>query len=241
MTPEQRALRLPRVCDDGGNHALHTLCGLDFLAPFPAPAPICYPMQGCGGQHEHGLVLENIIREDLDTRSRAVGLGGVSVEVGTKSRPRRHNNGWTQDSLGMGAALDMFSVEKLSKRFHTVVAISAALQSMFSRLFLHVLYLLNFESGQHVPPGGESPRSLLRAVKLFHLRPALPFSAKGQIPCYDEGRDLGTTALAHGVHQRRNGCRRGASGAGPLQNTAFEKGSAACRHKGGVSTAARAL
>lgn len=90
-------------------------------------------MWECGARHEGNLVLENIVREDPDARSRVTNLGGVSVGIGAELRTG-FQYGRTQDSPGTGIAPDTFFVKELKTQFWPVVNISAVLFNAFSRL-----------------------------------------------------------------------------------------------------------
>lgn len=106
---ETRAETVVRM-HNGGNHILHIRCAMNLLGRTTAPATLCCPVGEYGARHAQSLVVENIVRQDLDTRSRGTDLGGVPIGVAAESRTGCHY-GWTQDSIRSGTALDMFSVE----------------------------------------------------------------------------------------------------------------------------------
>ena len=237
-------MRLP--CPGEVTHVLHTRCALDFLERAPAPAPLCCPRDGCGTRHDRRLVLGEIFHLDPDMSARVEGLGGEPAGDGPAGRRGSHYR-WTQDSLNIGSTLDLCSIADLQRRFTTAIEIPSHLRAKFSRLFLHTLALLNFQLGQHRPPGAdETPRSLVRAVKLFHVLPALLLSSDGRASRRDrflavERGDISVLlpwllAFTDAAAARRRQVPESRSEA-----EVFSKAAANCKHRGGISSAARTL
>lgn len=107
-----------------------------------------------------------------------------------------------------------------------------------------MIQVLNFKFGQHCTLGGETPISLLKAVKLFHLQPALLVSADGRslrknrFLAEKRGKISLLLPWYTGYTNAAAACRRGATGA-LSEYEAFKKHR---QHAGtrGKSTAARA-
>ena len=180
------------------------------------------------------------------TSARVEGLGGEPAGDGPAGRRGFHYR-WTQDSLNIGSTLDLCSIADLQRRFITAIEIPTHLWVKFSRLFLHTLALLNFQLGQHRRPGAdETPRSLVRAVKLFHVLPALLLSSDGRVSRRDrflavEKGDISVLlpwllAFTDAAAARRRQVPESRSEA-----EVFSKAAANCKHRGGISSAARTL
>ena len=156
-------MRLP--CPGELTHVLHTRCALDLLERAPSPAPLYCPRDGCGTRHDRRLILGEIFHLDPDMSARLEGLGGEPAGDGPAGRRGSHYR-WTQDSLNIRNTLDLCSIADLQRRCTTAFEIPSHLRAKFSRLFLHTLL--------------HTPRSLVRAVKSFHVLPALPLSSDGR-------------------------------------------------------------
>ena len=90
--------------------------------------------------------------------------------------------GWDQDSLGIGPPLDAVSLDDLEQRFATGKNVQPQLAGAPARLSIHILGILNHAMGEHRPNRDPvTPSSLLRAIKLWYLMPALPHSPDGRV------------------------------------------------------------
>ena len=90
--------------------------------------------------------------------------------------------GWDQNSLGIGPPLDAVSLDDLGQRFATGKKVQPQLAGAHARLSVHVLGILNHAMGEHRPNrDSATPNSLLRAIKLWYLMPALLHSPDGRI------------------------------------------------------------
>lgn len=155
----REAMRLPCI------HALHTRRQTRYVAPVPCAEP----------RHDSRMMLECVAGEDSDSHERAKALGGMNDEQGPESRSGRHF-GWSQGSLWMADPLDRRTLGEVKHWFATVFEVKLGLLCMFSHIILHSMDLLNHAVAHpHRPAGGGTPISLLRAVNLHHILPALPF------------------------------------------------------------------
>ena len=82
---------------------------------------------------------------------------------------------WSQDSLGIGPALDEVSMDNLTLRFHTVKKIQPWLASEHARLQNHVpqLVVKQLSESSGPPQASGTPPSTPRVIKLWYLLPGL--------------------------------------------------------------------
>ena len=84
--------------------------------------------------------------------------------------------------MGIAGPLDDVSLEQLQQRFNTVVKVQPGLATAHTKLVTHVLGLLNHALGAHRPNRqSETPSSLLRAIKLWYIVPALLHSQDSRV------------------------------------------------------------
>ena len=188
---------------------LHALCVVEALARGAAPAPLRCPAANCGAQHPRRDALQAAVQADPGLRNRAQRMGG-----GTKGdedlRSRGLWYGWDQNSLGIGPPLDAVSMDDVRQRFATGKEVKPELAGAHARLSIHVLGILNHTMREHRPNRDSvTPNSLVRAIKLRYLMPALLHSAGRSDQEATEvgvGRERGHSASApvpDGVHQGR--------------------------------------
>ena len=128
-----------------------------------------------GGNHrrlQYRLILDSVLRSQdwEEGRTTTGGNGGKSHATrGTKIRYE-----WQGNSM-------MFLL-KLQQRFITVVKVQPGLATAHVKLLTHVLSLLNHALGAHRPSRhSEMPSSLLRAIKLWYIVPALLHSQDSRV------------------------------------------------------------
>ena len=106
-------------------------------------------------------------------------IGGLTDEP--SGVPKLYN--WSQDSPGIGPALDAVSMDDLTLRIETVKKVQPQLASEHARLQTHVLQLvikqLSESGGPPLATG--TPPSILRAIKLWYLLPGLLHSFDGRV------------------------------------------------------------
>ena len=84
--------------------------------------------------------------------------------------------------MGIAGPLHDVPLEYLQQRFTTVVKVQPRLAAAHAKLFTHVLSLLNHALGGHRQNRqSETPNSLLRAIKLWYILPALLHSQDGRV------------------------------------------------------------
>ena len=88
----------------------------------------------------------------------------------------------TDGTMGIGPPLDAVSLEDLRQRFATGTTAQPQLAGAHARLSVHILGILNHAMGEHrLNRDSATPDSLLRAIKLWYLIPALLHSPDGRI------------------------------------------------------------
>ena len=106
------------------------------------------------------------------------GGGGLSADPGLRNRAGRMGG----NSLGVGPPLNAVSMGDLRQRFATWKKVQPQLAGTHARLSIHVLGILNHVMGKHRPNRDSvTPNSLLRAIELWYLMPALLHSPDGRI------------------------------------------------------------
>ena len=154
---------------------------------------------------------------------------------------------WSQDSPGIGPALDAVSMDDLTLRIETVKKVQPQLASEHARLQTHVLQLVKqlSESGG-APPATGTPPSILRAIKLWYLLPGLLHSfdgrvtRKGRYAALRRGDISSLLPWLMDYTKARRPRRRGAAQEATPEDK-YKRAAQACRHSGGVKDAARAL
>ena len=171
----------------------------------------------------------------------AGGMGDASSEAGTLY-------GWHQNSPGIGPALDNVIMEDLALRFQTVKKIKSWLASDHARLQTHVLNLVNKELSEtsNLPSQSRTPLSLLRAIKLWYLLPALLHSFDGRITRKARYKaltrgDISSTLPWLMEYTKAASARSRGQEQEETEEDKFRRAGQACRHSGGVKDAARAL
>ena len=130
---------------------------------------------------ERRETLEAVIQADPGLRATTVGLGGIPDD-GEDGRLHRLCHLWDQDTLKITGPLDDVLREDLKQRFVTVVKVQLRLATAHAKLIAHMLGLLNHTLGHHRQNGeSETPSSLLRAIRLWHIPPALLHSHDGRV------------------------------------------------------------
>ena len=110
-----------------------------------------------------------------------MGLGGRPDE-GEEGRLHGLCYPWNQDTLGTAGPIDDVSLENLEQRYITVIKVQPMLVTAHAKLFTYVLGLLNHALGEHRQDRqSETPNSLLRAIKLWYILPALLHSQDGRV------------------------------------------------------------
>ena len=106
--------------------------------------------------------------------------GGIIGDEDLRSRGLWYR--WDQNSPGIGPPLDAVSLENLGQRFATGKTVQLQLAGAHARLSVHVLGILNHAMGEHRPNrDSATPSSLLRAIKIWCLMPALLHSPDGRM------------------------------------------------------------
>lgn len=97
-----------------------------------------------------------------------------------------------QDSPGIGPALDEVTTEDLTLRIERVKKIKPWPTSDHARQQTHSLKLANNERAERrqLPPRSGNHLSLIRAIKLRYLPPALPHIFYGRIPHEEHYKEL---------------------------------------------------
>ena len=172
-----------------------------------------------------------------------MGFGGIPND-GKEGRLHGLCYPWDQDTLGIADLLDDVPLGDVELRFTTVVKVQLRLATAHVKLSTHVLALLNHALGEHrLSRELETPNSLLRAIKLWYILPALLQSQDGRAKRHErfasvERGDI--TLLWLMGHTRRASARR-TDPAREATDKAKLRASSACRHPGGVTVAARSL
>lgn len=175
--------------------------------------------------------------------------------MGLRGRPDDEDEGqrqglyypWDQDSLGVAGPLDNVSLQDLQQRFITVVRVKPELATPHAKLITHSFGLVNHALGVHRPNGSENtPNSLLRAIKLWYILPALLHSQDGRMKRTmrfqaAERGDLTTLIPWLMEYTGRAATRLRGPAHEATEEAKFERASSACRHQGGVTVAARGL
>ena len=90
--------------------------------------------------------------------------------------------GWDQNSLSIEPPLDDVSLDDLGQRFATGQKVRPQLAGAYAHLSVHELRILNHAIEEHRPNWDSATlNSLLRAIKLWYLIPALLHAPDGQI------------------------------------------------------------
>ena len=146
-----------------------------------AQAPLLCGARGCTVRHGRWEALEAAVQADPGLRATAVGLGGIPND-GEEGRLHELCYPWDQDTLGIAGPLDDVPLEDFELRFTTVVKVQPRLATPHAKLSTHVVGLLNHALGEHrLSRELETPNSLLRAVKLWYILPALLRSRDGRV------------------------------------------------------------
>ena len=131
--------------------------------------------------------------------------------------------------------------------FTTVVKVQPRLATAHAKLSTHVLVLLNHALGEHrLSRELETPSSLLRAIKLWYILPALLHSQDGRVKRRErfasvERGDITLFLPWMMEYTRRASARRSDPAPELTVEAKFKRASSACRHPGGVTVAARSL
>ena len=238
--------RVVRVSCGQGRNVLHARCVAEALARGTAPAPLCCPAVNCGARHPRRDALEAAVQAGPGLRDRTVRMGGGGI--GSEDiRSRGLWYGWDQTSLGTGMPLDAVSLEDLGQRFATGEKVQLQLAEAHARLSVHVLGILNHVMGEHRPNrDSATPNSLLRAIKLWYIMPALLHSLDGRITrrqrfALVEREDIVFLLLWLMAYTRRGDLRQRDAAQEASEEAKLGRASSACRHAGGVKVAARNL
>ena len=138
-------------------------------------------------------------------------------------------------------------MDDLRQRFATGKKVQPQLAGAHARLSIHVLGILNHAMGEQRPHRASvTPNSLLRAIKLWYLMPALLYSPDGRIKrrqrfALVESGDIvlllpWVMAFTRGGDSRPRDAAHEAS-----EEAKLERASSACRDAGGVKVVARNL
>ena len=108
-------------------------------------------------------------------------MGGAGI--GDKDlRSRGFWYGCDQDSLGIAPSLDAVLLGDLGQRFVTRKKVQAQLAGALARLSIHVLGILHRALRAHrLNRNWVTPKSLVRAIKLWYLMPVLLEAPDGRI------------------------------------------------------------
>ena len=144
-------------------------------------APFLCGARGCTVRHERRQALEVAVQADPVLHVTAAGLGG---------RPDDGEEGyrdglcypWDQRTLGIAGPLYEVRLKDFEQRFVTVVKVQPRLATAHAKLTTHAVGLLNHALGEHrQTTQSETPRTLLRSIKLWYILPALLHSQDGRI------------------------------------------------------------
>ena len=125
--------------------------------------------------------LEAAVQADPGLRDAAVVLTGRPEEDDEGHRQGLYHP-WDQDSLGVADPLDRVSLTDLQMRFIPAVEVKTNLATTNANFITHSLGLVNHALGAHRPSGSpNTPNSLLRALKLWYILPALLHSHDGRM------------------------------------------------------------
>lgn len=226
-------------------HPIHARCVLSNLERGGERSLLQCRTAGCGTQHPRRDNLAAAVQADPGLRRRAERMiGGLDDEQ--SGAPTLYN--WSQDSPGIGPALDAVSMDDVTFRIHTVKKIPPWLASEHARLQTHVLQLVVKQPSEssRPPPATGTPPSTLRVIKLWYLLPGLLHSFDGRVT-----RKARYEALKRGdissilpwlmeyTKARRPRSRGAAQEATPEDK--YRRAPQACRHSVGVKDATRAL
>ena len=204
-------------------------------------APLVCSERGCGARHGIREALEAAVQADPGLRDAAVVLTGRPEEDG-EGRQGLYSP-WDQDNLGVADPLDRVSVTDLQIWFISVVKVKSNMSITHAKLITLLLGLVNHTLGVHRPSGSTNTlNSLLRALKLWYILPALLHSQDGRMIRTErfksaERGDL-TTILpwvveyTEGTVTRFRGPAHEATGAAKV-----ERASSSCRHQGAITVA----
>ena len=120
-------------------HPVHARCVLSNLENGGGRLLLQCRAPGCGAERPRRDTLAAAVQADPGLRRRAEKLAGGLTDEPTAA-PTLFN--WSQDSPGIGPALDDVSMDDLTLRFHTVKKIQPWLASQHARLQTHVVQLV---------------------------------------------------------------------------------------------------
>ena len=149
--------------------------------------------------------------------------------------------------MGIAGPLHDVPLEYLQQRFTTVVKVQPRLAAAHAKLFTHVLSLLNHALGGHRQSRqSETPNSLLRAMKLWYILPALLHSQDGRVKRRERFASVARgdiTLLLPWLmgYTHRASARRSNPAHETTDEAKFKRATPACRHPGGVTVATRSV
>ena len=239
MIEGHRVVQLP--C----GHPIHAGCVISTLERGGERSLLQCRAARCGAQHSRRDNLVAAVQADPGLRQRAERMiGGLTDEP--SGVPTLYN--WSQDSPGIGPALDAVSMDDLTLRIETVKKVQPQLASEHARLQTHVLQLVikQLSESGGAPPATGTPPSILRAIKLWYLLPGLLHSfdgrvtRKGRYAALRRGDISSLLPWLMDYTKARRPRRRGAAQEATPEHK-YNRAAQACRHSGGVKDAARAL
>ena len=225
---------------------MHARCVVNAVGRGGAQAPLICGARGCTVRHGRREAIEAAVQADPGLRVTAAGLGG-RPDDGEEERPDGLCYSWDQNTLGIAGPLDDVPLEDLQQRFVTVVKVQPRLATAHAKLITRVLGLLNHALGKRrQSTQSETPQSLLRSIKLWYILPGLLHSQDGRLKRRErfasaERGDLTLLLPWLMEYTRRISTRQIGHAREETDADMFKRASSACRHRGGVTVAARSL
>ena len=138
-------------------------------------------------------------------------------------------------------------MDDLQQRFETGKKVQPQLAGAHACISVHVLGIFNHAMGAHWPNrDSATPNSILRAIKLWYIMPALLHSPDGRIKrrqrfALVENGDIVLLLPWLMAYTRRRDSRERNAANEDSEEAKLERASSVCRHAGGLKVAARAL
>ena len=224
----------------GRQHAMHARCLVNAVRRGGAQASLLCGARGYTVRHGRREAIEAAVQADLGLHVTAAGLGGRPDDgAGMASA--------IPNTLRFAGPLDDVPLEDLHQRFIIVVKVQPRLATAHAKLITHKLGLLNHALvGHRQSTQSETPQSFLMSIKLWYILLAVLHSQDGRMKRRErfvsaERGDLTRLLPWLMEYTRRTSTRQTGEAREETDADMFKRASSACRHRGGVTVAARSL